>query len=132
MASIQKHGKKWRVQVYVNGARDSHVATTRAEAAQWALAREGELSGRKLPDRTFADAMKRYATDVAPTHRGQKWEEVRLKALQKDNIAKRKLAGLAGSDFADWRLLPSPFMETYPIKRAGNGDECTKRAGAET
>ena len=103
MASIQKHGKKWRVQVYVNGTRDSHVATTRAEAAQWALAREGELSGRKLPDRTFADAMKRYAEDVAPTHRGHKWEEVRLTALQKDTLAKRKLAGLAGSDFADWR-----------------------------
>lgn len=103
MASIQKHGRKWRVQVYVNGVRDSHVAVTRAEAAQWALSRESELSGRKLPDRTFGDAMKRYAEEVAPMHRGEKWELTRLTALRKHDIAKRKLAGLAGNDFADWR-----------------------------
>lgn len=103
MASIQKHGKKWRVQVYVNGVRDSYVAVTRQEAAQWALHRESELSGRKLPDRTLEDAMKRYETEVTPLHRGQKWEITRLNALRKDPIAKRKLAGLAGNDFADWR-----------------------------
>ena len=53
MASIQKHGRRWRVQVYVNGTRDSAVKLTRQEAAQWALQRESELSGRKLPDRSL-------------------------------------------------------------------------------
>lgn len=103
MASIQKHGRKWRVQVYVNGVRDSHVAATRQEASQWALHRESELSGRKLPDRTLEDAMKRYAAEVAPTHRGERWETIRITALRKHAIANRKLAGLIGSDFADWR-----------------------------
>lgn len=103
MASIYRHGTRWRAQIYVNGGRDSQVFKTKQEAAAWALAREAELSGRKLPDRTFADAMKRYVADVAPLHKGERWESIRLKSMQADPIAKRKLAGLHGPDFADWR-----------------------------
>lgn len=105
MASIQPHRGKWRVQVYVNGVRESKVADTRKEAASWALSREAELSGKKLPDKTFKDAMERYAREVAPKHRGERWEIVRLTSMAKDSIAKRKLAGLVASDFADWRDL---------------------------
>ncbi|MEJ7745259.1 MAG: site-specific integrase [Luteimonas sp.] len=103
MASIQRSGTKWRVQLYIHGTRDSGTFKTRQEAAQWALRRESELSGRKLPDNTFAAAMRRYARDVAPLHKGERWETIRLKALEADPIAARKLAGLAGNDFADWR-----------------------------
>jgi len=103
MASIQKHGSKWRVQVYANGTRDSQVCRTRQEAAQWALTREAELSGKKLPDKSFADALKLYAEQEAPKHRGARWELIRLKSLQADDMAKRKLAGLSDNDFADWR-----------------------------
>lgn len=103
MASIQKHRTGWRVQIYAHGQRDSHVCKTRQEAAQWALQREAELTGKKLPDRTFGDAMKRYAQDVAPTHRGEKWELIRLKSLQAEPMAKRRLSALAGNDFAEWR-----------------------------
>jgi integrase len=103
MASIQKHGSKWRVQVYAHGTRDSKILPTKQQAAAWALEREAELTGKKLPDKTWADAMKRYAEEVAPDHRGARWEVVRLKSLQADPMARRKLAGLAGNDFADWR-----------------------------
>jgi integrase len=103
MASIQKHGSKWRVQVYANGTRDSRVCRTRQEASQWALTREAELSGKKLPDKSFADALKLYAEQEAPKHRGVRWELIRLKSLQDDDLAKRKLAGLSDNDFADWR-----------------------------
>lgn len=103
MASIQKHGTRWRVQVYAHGTRDSKILQTKQEAAQWALQREAELTGKKLPDKSWGDAMKRYALEVAPSHRGGRWEQVRLKALQNDPMARRKLGGLAGNDFADWR-----------------------------
>lgn len=103
MASIQKHGKRWRVQVYANGVRDSQVCDTRQQAAAWALQREGELTGRKLPAKTLGEALRRYAEDVAPAHRGARWELVRLRSLEAEPFAKRKLAGLAGADFADWR-----------------------------
>ena len=103
MASIYKHGSKWRVQVYVQGVRDSNTLPTRQEAAQWALQRESELSGKKLPDKSFAEAMRAYARDVAPSHAGERWEQIRLTALQRFPIAKHKLAGLSVPDFATWR-----------------------------
>lgn len=103
MASIRKRGTKWRAEVYRNGLRESDTFRTRQEAAQWALQREAELTGAKLPDKTFGDALKRYAQDVAPGHKGARWELVRLKSLQAEKIAKRPLAALVTPDFVDWR-----------------------------
>lgn len=103
MASIYKSGNGWRVQVYEQGVRDSKVLPTRQEAARWGLEREAELSGKKLPDKSFAEAMRAYARDVAPSHAGRHWEEIRLTALERYPIAKHKLAGLAAPDFATWR-----------------------------
>lgn len=103
MASIQRHGKRWRVQVYANGVRESKVCDTKAQAATWALQREAELTGRRLPPKTFGEAMRRYADDVAHAHRGARWELIRLKSLQRESIARRQLAGLAAPDFATWR-----------------------------
>lgn len=103
MASIKPSNGKWRVQVYVQGVRDSDTFATRKEAAQWALEREAELRGAKLPDKTFGDAMRRYAKDVAPSRAGEHWERIRLTALARHPMAKRRLEALAGNDFADWR-----------------------------
>lgn len=103
MATIYKKGKGWRVQVCVKSVRDSAVLPTRQEAAQWALQREAELGGRKLPDKTFADALRDYETHVAPTHRGFEWEQKQLARRMKEPLAKRKLAGLDCDDFAAWR-----------------------------
>lgn len=104
MASIRPTGTgAYRVQVYVRGVRDSTTKPTRKEAAQWALERESELSGRKLPEKTLADAMRRYASDVAPQHRGERWEVVRISALLRMPIARHRLSGLTGADMAVWR-----------------------------
>lgn len=103
MPSIRKRGTKWRAEVYKNGLRESDTFRTKQEAVQWALQREAELGGGKLPDHSFGDALKRYAKDVAPSHRGAKWELVRLASLQAEKIAKRPLAKLAAPDFVEWR-----------------------------
>lgn len=103
MASIQKHKTGWRVQVYVGGRRESQVCKTRQEASAWALQREAELSGKRLPDKTFADAMTAYEIDVSPSHRGTRWEKLRLKAMRKEPIASLPLAGMDSRDFAAWR-----------------------------
>lgn len=103
MASIQKHKRGWRVQVYVKGRRESRVCATRQEASQWALERHAELSGARLPDKTFADAMDAYARDVAPKHRGWRWEVIRLRSLAAEPFAGLPLAGLDPSDFIAWR-----------------------------
>lgn len=103
MASIRKRGARWRAEVYRNGVRESDTFRTRQEAAQWALQREAELSGGKLPDKSFGDALARYARDVAPSHRGAKWELVRLKSLQAESVATKRLANLTTPDLAKWR-----------------------------
>lgn len=103
MASIQRHGKRWRVQLYVGGKRVSAVLDTKREAAAWALQREAELSGAKLPDKTMADAMTRYSREVAPSKRGERWEVIRLKALAKAPIARIRMAALNKADVTDWR-----------------------------
>ena len=49
------------------GVRESDTFRTRQEAAQWALQREAELSGTRLPDKSLADALRRYAADIRRT-----------------------------------------------------------------
>lgn len=103
MASIYKSGSGYRVQVYVRGVRDSAVLPTRKEAAAWALQREAELTGRKLPAKTFGDALRAYAREVSPSHKGERWELIRLASLRREPIARHQLAGLADTDFIAWR-----------------------------
>ncbi|MGH8032940.1 MAG: hypothetical protein ACREO8_11405 [Luteimonas sp.] len=81
MASIKPNGNRWRAQVYVCGVRASEQFATRKEAAQWALEREAELRGAKLPDKTLADAMSRFVREVSEERAGARWEVIRLNAL---------------------------------------------------
>lgn len=124
MASIQRHGKAWRVQVFVDGRRRSKVCTTRQEAAAWAVRAEAELEGRALPDATLGDALKRYAKEVSPTHRGAKWESVRIAKLLRDPLASRKLAALSTAELAAWRddqlrrLAPSSVAREMTLLRS--------------
>jgi integrase len=103
MASIYRHAKGWRVQVYVNGARESAVFDTKARAAAWALEREAQLSGKKLPDKDVSHALERYARDVSPTKAGERWEVNRLTNMGHDKVAKRPLVALEAADLADYR-----------------------------
>ncbi|HEX5354327.1 MAG TPA: site-specific integrase [Rhodanobacteraceae bacterium] len=103
MASIKRHGSRWRAQVYVRGRRDSGVFATKAEAAAWALEREAEIAGRKAYTGTVADVLRKYASDVSPTHRGERWERTRLARLERDPLAAVPLASLTPAEIATWR-----------------------------
>lgn len=103
MASISKRGKKWRAEVWAKGQRQTATFRTKQEASQWALEREAEVSGAKLPTRTLGDALARYARDVAPLHKGARWELIRLASLGTEPMAQRQLADLAAPDLAAWR-----------------------------
>jgi len=103
MASIRKVGKKYRVELYRNGQRESSMFHTKAEASAWALQREAELDGRALPFRKLSEAFVRYAAEVSPTHRGERWEVLRLKAIGTHKIANKPIAKLSTEDLIDWR-----------------------------
>lgn len=86
MASIQKIAQGWRAQIKKLGVRDSRLFATRREAVTWAAQRELEIVNRAktpLPDQhTLRQALRRYADEVSPKHKGEHWEQVRLSAFE--------------------------------------------------
>jgi len=103
MASISRVGKGWRAQVYVRGQRDSKVLDTKAQANAWALQREGELSGERLPAKTFGDALEEYGREVAPSHKGYDWEILRVRSMGRLPLARKQLVDIAASDITEWK-----------------------------
>jgi integrase len=124
MASVQKHGKGWRVQLFVDGRRLSKVLPTKQQAAAWALQAEAELAGHTLPTKTLADALMRYSAEVSPTHRGQRWERVRIAKLLRDPLAARRLSSITTAELAEWRdaqlatLAPSSVAREMTLLRS--------------
>ena len=52
---------------------------------------------------TFGEVLDRYAREVSPRKRGERWETLRLARMQRDNFASIKMADLRASDIAAWR-----------------------------
>lgn len=105
MASFQKHGKGWRAFVFRQGKRQSKVFDTKREAQDWAARAEYLiLNGPKVAAAmTFGEVMARYAAEVSPTKRGERWEVIRLEKLQRYPIAQVKLGDLDAVAFSRWR-----------------------------
>lgn len=103
MPSIRRRGESWRAELYKDGVRESQTFPTKRLAVAWATQREAELVGKRLPDHTMLDAFRRYACEVAPKHRGQRWELARLKAMERDKIAAVRLPSLRPVHIAEWR-----------------------------
>ena len=72
MASITPHRDGWRVQVYVRGHRDSRVsrASAKRRGGGTAGARAAGADQVVSPKYTLADALRKYAAEVAPQKRG--------------------------------------------------------------
>jgi integrase len=103
MASIQRRGTAWRAEIHKDGKRESNTLPTKAQAIQWALMREADLTGARVPDNTVLDAIRRYADEVAPKHKGERWEKLRLGLIERDPIAKVRLPTLRPIHIAEWR-----------------------------
>ncbi len=86
MASIKPYKNGWRVHVQYKGKVRTKTFGSKREAQQWADAAVTELraeaEGTIGEIKTMADAMDRYAAEIAPTHKGEQWEIVRLTALR--------------------------------------------------
>lgn len=120
MASYEKRGRKTRAKVRVNGIPDSGTFNTKAEAVAWATQREAELIGEKLPDKSVKDALRRYSTDVAPLHRGEKWEVDRLRMMERDPLAQVRLPGLRASHVTEWRDRRLKLVQPASVAREMN------------
>lgn len=107
MASFQKRPRGWRVELQVKGQRECRTFDTKAQAQAWAALRETELrqaiqSG-VVAGKTVLEALDRYAREVSPTKRGQRWEILRLAAIGRTPLSGIKLSELAPEHIARWR-----------------------------
>lgn len=112
MASLSKRSGGWRVQIYVNGVRESGTFSTKAEATAWASMREVELRKQKktglIAGKTCGEAFERYEREVSTHKRGHRWESLRLRAMGESDIGKAKfkdirLTDLTADLIGQWR-----------------------------
>ncbi|MDO6591726.1 site-specific integrase [Loktanella sp. D2R18] len=106
MASIRKlPSGRWQAQVMRVGVRKSKSFVSKLEAKDWAAREEYLISDcrPKGATVTLGEAFNRYASEVSPKKRGERWEVVRLRKLRKDAFASILMADLTPSDFATWR-----------------------------
>ena len=120
MASIRRRGTSWRAELYKDGQRESATFPTKQQAAAWAVQREAELVGERLPDHTVKDALRRYAREVAPKHKGERWEVTRLNLLERDRIAQVRLPALRPIHVAEWRERRLQAVSGASVRREMN------------
>ena len=108
MAAIwkDKADGKWRVQVRLSGnRRRSARFDTQREAKRWAAEIESDVQEAALRGgaNSVGRAFKRYAEEVSPTRKGQKWETNRLHMLCRYPLADIPCGQVAAGDVAQWR-----------------------------
>lgn len=106
MASINSIGKgRWRAQVARKGVRRSKIFDSKQAAKDWAARQEYLIlnSEHVAQKATFGEVMNRYANEVSPTKRGERWEIIRLKRFRQHPIADVPISELRPQDFAEWR-----------------------------
>jgi integrase len=120
MASIRRRGAAWRAELYKDGQRESATFPTKAQAAAWAHQREAELTGKRLPEHTVKDALERYAREVSPRHKGERWETIRLTMLARDPLAAVRLPALRASHVAAWKERRLQAVSGASVRREMN------------
>lgn len=127
MATIRQRGRRFRADVKQQGTRDSRTFATRAEARAWAAARERELDAgvRGATRHTLQQALERYRDEVSPTHRGARWERVRIDKMVREFAGVgRPLRDLTAEDVATWRdarlraVAPASVAREHQLLRA--------------
>jgi integrase len=107
MASIKQTAGGYRAQVKLLGVRESKTFPLRRDAAQWAARREDEIrrlgAGTLGQVRTLGDALRRYALEVAPMHKGERWEQIRLKTFEQQLPITLPLSKLTHDHLIRWR-----------------------------
>lgn len=110
MATFQKRSGNWRAIITKKGfPRQSRTFDSKADAEKWARDIEREMDvgvfvSRKEAEQTsLNEALDRYEREVTPAKKGAAQERLRIRAWKRDPLAARSLAGIRGSDLAEWR-----------------------------
>lgn len=129
MASFRQRGDAWRVEISVNGTRESATFDTKTQARAWASKRETELREQalgKLPDYTLKQAVERYISEVSPKKKSHLREANRLTAFLRmyPALCKKPIAKITTDDLVKWRddrlkQIDKVFKEGVEFKKCG-------------
>lgn len=104
MASIRKIGKKYLAEVRIKTFYKAKRFDSKLDAQSWAIEIErqrGKHSNTPII-KTVGDALDRFAKEISPTHKGARWEQVRVEKLKRDALADVLLSDLTTQDLQDW------------------------------
>lgn len=120
MASITRYRDGWRAQVFVGGRRKSKVCRTKGEASGWALRMEQELGQPAKRTETFAAVCDAYLRTVAPTHRGERWERLRLRQIVRSSLGSLCVHEIDTAALAAWRDARLQEVQPATVRREIN------------
>ncbi len=122
MASIRKRGKKWLAEVRLKSGYTAKSFDSKLKAQAWAVSQEQEM-GRNaglVRGKTLADAFLRYAGEVSPTKKGQRWELIRLNKLCRADFASVLLTDLRTEDINQWKDSELKRIKSSSVNRELN------------
>lgn len=125
MASFRQRGDAWRVEISVNGTRESATFDTKTQARAWASKRETELREQalgKLPDYTLKQAVERYISEVSPKKKSHLREANRLTAFLRmyPALCKKPIAKITTDDLVKWRDDRLKQIQGSSVRRDAN------------
>ena len=106
MATFRQRARRWSAEIRIKGEYDSATFATRAEAVRWAAIRESEIIDRlagKIIKSSVRHALRKYAEEISPTHKGEQWEINRLTQFESAPFVDRQLSEVTADDLAKWR-----------------------------
>lgn len=106
MATLRLRGKRWQTEVRISGQYDSKTFGTKAEAVRWSSIRETEILDRaagKLARASLRHALRKYADEVCPKHKGERWEINRLRQFETAPFVDQQMSEVTADDFSKWR-----------------------------
>ena len=125
MASFRQRKNTWRVEISVNGIRESATFDTKAQCKAWASKRETELREQahgKLPNHLFTEAIDRYILEVSPKKKSHKKEVDRLNFFRRENakLCKKQLSQVTTDDLVKWRDSRLLVVQGATVRREAN------------
>jgi len=100
---------KWRARIHRRGVRKTKTFALKVDAQEWIRSVEADdvaiTLGKAARGKTLGDLLKRYADDVSPTKRGERWERLRINLILREfpELCKTSLSDLRASHFSEWR-----------------------------
>jgi integrase len=124
VASYRLTAFGWRAEVFRRGVRKSQSAfKTKAAAVAWAGRMEADIMAGvrgEIPNLTVQALLDRYKAKKSAKKKGRRWEEIRLDALGRDELASVRLRQLDTPHVAAWQERRLDAVSGASVRRERN------------